>query len=294
MARAASYVGRFAPSPTGRLHMGSLIAALASYAQARQQRGRWLLRMEDIDPPRERPGAAEAIEADLKRFGMSPDEPTLFQSTRTAAYQQALDQMKASGHVFPCGCSRRHLGHGHLYPQTCSGGLPPGRERRSWRVRVSGRYGFDDLLQGAYGQQLETEVGAFILWRADGQPAYQLAVVVDDHFQGITEVVRGSDLIGSTPRQLFLQRLLGLPQPAYLHLPVALNEQGNKLSKQTGARPIDPQQPMPALARAWSFLGQEKPPAEALTSPEAFWRWAPARWTIKLIPAVTEIPENRL
>ncbi|MEM7708646.1 MAG: tRNA glutamyl-Q(34) synthetase GluQRS [Pseudomonadota bacterium] len=294
MARAASYVGRFAPSPTGRLHMGSLIAALASYAQARQQQGRWLLRMEDIDPPRERPGAAEAIEADLKRFGMSPDKPTLFQSTRTTAYQQALNRLKASGHVFPCGCSRRHLGHGHLYPQTCSGGLPPGRERRSWRVRVSGRYAFDDLLQGAYGQQLETEVGAFILWRADGQPAYQLAVVVDDYFQGITEVVRGSDLIGSTPRQLFLQRLLGLPQPAYLHLPVALNEQGNKLSKQTGARPIDPQQPMPALARAWSFLGQEEPPAEALTSPEAFWRWAPARWKANRIPAVTEIPANGL
>lgn len=274
--------------------MGSLIAALASFAQARHHGGRWLLRMEDIDPPRERPGAARAIEEDLKRFGMSPDGPTLYQSTRTAAYRLALHRLKASGHVFPCGCSRRHLGHGKLYPQTCSGGLPIGRTARSWRIRVSGCLGFRDLLQGEYRQDLASEVGPFILWRADGQPAYQLAVVVDDHFQRVSEVVRGSDLLESTPRQLFLQRLLGLPQPRYLHLPIALNEQGNKLSKQTGARPIDPQQPVPALLRAWSFLGQEPPPRAATASAEAFWRWAPARWQKDRIPAVTEISASRL
>ena len=290
----AAYVGRFAPSPTGRLHMGSLIAAVASYAQAQAHQGRWLLRMEDIDPPRERPGAAKAIEEDLKRFGFQADQPALYQSDRTKAYRQALDRLLASGQVFRCGCSRRHLGHGRTYPNTCSGGLPSGRAPRSWRVRVSGQVVFSDALQGVCRQNLVTDAGAFILWRADGQPAYQLAVVVDDDYQGITEIVRGQDLLDSTPRQIFLQRLLGYTTPVYLHIPIAINHQGNKLSKQTGADPIDPQKPMPALRRAWRFLGQLDPPQDALSSVESFWHWASLHWSAKRIPAASEIPLNRV
>lgn len=274
--------------------MGSLIAAVASYAQARAQHGRWLLRMEDIDPPRERPGAAQAIEEDLKKFGFEVDQPALYQSNRIAAYQRALERLKASGHVFHCGCSRRHLGHGKTYPNTCSGGLPPARVPRTWRIRVSGQVRFHDGVQGDGRQDLVTEAGAFILWRADGQPAYQLAVVVDDHYQAITEVVRGQDLLDSTPRQIFLQRLLGYPTPDYLHIPVAVNHLGDKLSKQTGADPIDPQQPLPALLRAWRFLGQMDPPVSALSTVERFWQWAPGHWSTQHIPSAPEIPLNRV
>ncbi len=272
--------------------MGSLIAAVASYAQARSLGGRWLLRMEDIDPPRERPGAAKAIEHDLIRFGLHSDKPTLYQSGRSAVYRQALQRLIDSGHAFACGCSRRHLGHGPIYPNTCSGGMPGDRTQRTWRIRTCGQFGFVDQVQGPFSQNLAVDVGAFIAWRADNLPAYQLAVVVDDEDQGITEVVRGCDLLDSTPRQIYLQRLLGLSTPRYLHLPVALNQQGSKLSKQTGARAIDPQQPIPALLAAWEFLGQSKPPKEACRSTQEFWCWAPARWSVRKVPTVSEIPIN--
>ena len=290
---AAGYVGRFAPSPTGRLHLGSLVAAVASYAQARAAGGRWLVRMEDLDPPRERPGAAQAIEADLRRFGMQADEPVLYQSTRSAAYEAALDALQAQGQLFPCACSRKSLRGHAIYPGTCRGGLKPGEKGRTLRVRVAGRITFVDQLQGEQQQDLEREVGDFVVRRGDGLTAYQLAVVVDDAAQGVTEVVRGSDLLDSTPRQIYLQRLLGLPTPQYVHVPVAVNPAGTKLSKQTGATPVDPQNPLPALKAAWRLLGQAAPPGTPQASPAEFWEAAMPRWQLDHVPAVGEVAADR-
>lgn len=292
-AEATGYVGRFAPSPTGRLHLGSLVAAVASYAQARAAGGRWLVRMEDLDPPRERPGAAQAIEADLKRFGMAADEPVLYQSTRSAAYQAALDALAAQQRLFLCACSRKSLRGHAIYPGTCRAGLAPGQTGRTLRVRVAGRVSFVDQLQGKQEQDLEREVGDFVVRRGDGLTAYQLAVVVDDAWQGVTEVVRGSDLLSSTPRQIYLQRLLGLPTPQYVHVPVAVNPAGTKLSKQTGATPVDPQNPLPALKAAWRLLGQAALPGTHRATPKEFWETAVPHWRLHRVPAVGEVSADR-
>lgn len=255
--------GRFAPSPTGELHFGSLVAALASWLRARRQGGAWLVRIEDIDPPREVPGSAQSILAALEQLGLTADAPPLYQSRRGDAYAAALQRLRDGGHVFPCWCSRAELEaagtlhrDGHCVAPTRDGRAP------AWRLRVPDvDIAFEDALQGPQHENVREAVGDFVLQRADGLWSYQLACVVDDAFQGITEVVRGADLLDSTPRQILLQRLLGLPTPAYLHLPLAVDAAGRKLSKSTEAPAIDTRDPRATIARALRFLGQAVPDA---------------------------------
>ncbi len=289
----APYRGRFAPSPTGPLHFGSLVAAVGSYLQARASRGRWLVRMEDLDPPREMPGAADAILRTLERFALEWDEEVLYQSRRSEAYEVALARLDRLGMLYPCGCSRKEVAtegrrgeYGVIYSGRCRGGLAPGKQPRALRVRVKDEpIEFIDRLRGGYGQNLAREVGDFVVRRADGFYAYQLAVVVDDGFQGITEVVRGADLLDNTPRQIHLQRLLGMPTPSYLHLPVALNRQGQKLSKQNRATAIDHQEPGPTLALALDFLGHPPPAELRKAPPRELLEWAVAGWSPARVPA---------
>jgi len=246
------------------LHFGSLVAALASYLAARSAGGKWLLRMEDLDKPREQPGAADDILRVLDKLGLAWDGPVLYQSTRFERYRAVLDDLARRGFAYPCACTRRELEDSALaidgsriYPGTCRRGLAPGKAARSTRARTHGApIGFADAVQGWREQRVEAEVGDFVLLRADGITAYQLAVVVDDLDQGITDVVRGADLLDSTARQIHLQRLLGARTPRYAHVPVAVNAAGEKLSKQTGARPLDLSDPHAELARARRFLNQ--------------------------------------
>jgi glutamyl-Q tRNA(Asp) synthetase len=266
------YVGRFAPSPTGLLHAGSLVAALASWLDARAHDGRWLVRIEDLDTPRNLDGAAEAILGQLARCGLVPDETPQRQSTRTDAYEDALARLVAAQRAYPCGCSRRDLElavaparnertrHAErIYPGTCRDGLR-GKPARSFRLRIAppgttaSTVAWFDRRLGARQQDVAAEVGDFVLKRADGFWAYQLAVVVDDAAQGVSDVVRGEDLAGNTARQILLQRLLGLPTPRYLHTPLVLAPSGEKLSKQTGAEPLDLRAPLAALRAAAAVL----------------------------------------
>ncbi|HEX7369583.1 MAG TPA: tRNA glutamyl-Q(34) synthetase GluQRS [Rhodanobacteraceae bacterium] len=263
-----TYRGRFAPSPTGELHFGSLVAALASWLRARQQRGEWLLRVEDIDPPREVPGSAESILATLTKLGLAADGSTLYQSWRGDAYAAALARLRDAGHAFPCWCSRADLeASGTLHRDgRC---ITPRRDDRApaWRLRVPDLdIVFDDILQGPQRQNVHETIGDFVLLRADGLWSYQLACVVDDAFQGITEVVRGCDLLDSTPRQILLQRLLDLPTPDYLHLPLAVDAAGCKLSKSNDAPAIDADAAHAALSRALRFLGQSIPDSADATT----------------------------
>lgn len=287
----AAYVGRFAPSPTGALHFGSLVAAVGSFLDAHAHQGRWLLRVEDVDTPRSVAGAAEGILATLARFGFEWDGGIVWQSRRTAAYEAALDTLKAAGHVYPCACARRELADQPLardgsrrYPGTCRDGLPPGREGRAWRVRAEGVIRFDDAVQGAQQIDLAADAGDYVIRRADGLFAYQLAVVVDDAEAGVTHVVRGADLLDSTARQIHLLGLLGQAVPAYAHLPLATNAAGEKLSKQTLARAIDEHPPATALLAALRFLGQNPPAALAAAPLPEIWQWARAHWSIAAVP----------
>ena len=250
-----TYRGRFAPSPTGLLHFGSLVAAVGSWLCARRAGGQWLLRVEDIDPPREMPGSAAAILAALPAFGLVADAPPLFQSQRRAAYDAAFERLRAADLVFPCWCSRAQLAEAGGVHRDGRCIAPPEPQRPpAWRLRVPDvSIAFDDALQGPQRQDLR-ETGDFVIRRVEGYYAYHLACVVDDAFQGITDVVRGTDLLDSTPRQIWLQRCLDLPTPAYRHLPLALDGQGRKLSKSTQAHPVDPADPLPALRRALAFL----------------------------------------
>ena len=257
------YVGRFAPSPSGPLHFGSLVAALASWLDARAAGGRWLVRIEDLDAPRTQPGAADEILRTLDAVGLVWDGPVLYQSTRLALYREALTQIE--NHTYWCACSRREIADSSLglatdgaqiYPGTCRGGVAPGKTPRALRLKAAGAVEFIDRVQGRQAQLLERDVGDFVLKRADGQFVYQLAVVVDDAAQGVTDVVRGADLLDSTPRQIHLQRLLGYPTPRYLHVPAAVNKAGEKLSKQTGAQAVDPADKQHEIRRALAFLGQ--------------------------------------
>lgn len=296
---AQPYCGRFAPSPTGPLHFGSLIAALASCLDARAHGGRWLVRIEDVDTPRNVPGAAEDILRTLEACGFVWDGPVLRQSSRLDAYEAALDSLRGAGRVYPCACSRseiaartgrRAVDGGLLYPGTCRAGLAPGRLPRAWRLRVDeGLIAFSDRLQGEVKQDLAAEVGDFVLARADGLHAYQLAVVVDDHFQGVTDVVRGADLLASTPRQIALQRCLGYPVPRYAHLPLATNPAGEKWSKQTRAPALASVRPAGELVRALRFLGQPAPAELARASVSEVWAWARENWSFAAIPACAAI-----
>ncbi|MFN3593587.1 MAG: tRNA glutamyl-Q(34) synthetase GluQRS [Thiobacillaceae bacterium] len=283
------YRGRFAPTPSGPLHFGSLVAALGSYLEARRHGGEWLLRIEDVDPPRVVAGAADAILRTLEAFGFEWDGAVLYQSRRLAAYRDALERLQREDWVYACTCSRKRIAaaarrgvDGPVYPGHCRArrvGLGPA----ALRLRVpQARIVFDDALHGCVGCDVATECGDFVLRRADGVYTYQLAVVVDDAAQGITHVVRGADLIASTPRQIVLQRALRLPTPQYLHLPVVLDARGDKLSKQTLAQPIDPRAPLPALIAAWAFLGQTPP--GRLAGVQEFWSMARAGWTATRIP----------
>jgi glutamyl-Q tRNA(Asp) synthetase len=286
------YRGRFAPSPTGALHFGSLVAAVGSYLEAKSRGGAWLVRMEDLDPPRMQAGAKDQILRALEACGMAWDGDIRYQSQRGAAYRAALARLEAQGLVYACGCSRREIADSSLapdgtliYPGTCRNGIAPGKTLRATRLRVGDAViEFEDAVQGKVHQVLATEVGDFVLFRADGLYAYQLAVVVDDAEQGITDVVRGADLLDSTPRQIYLQRRLGLPTPRYLHLPAAVNAAGEKLSKQTLAAPVNAHHPVPVLVEVMGFLGQAPPAQLRRATLDEFWRWALAHWDAQRIP----------
>ena len=286
--------GRFAPSPTGPLHFGSLVAALGSYLDARAQGGRWVVRIEDIDAPRTQPGAADSILSVLEGCGFEWDGPVVRQSKRTGLYREALDRLAATGHAYPCACTRKEIADSasaidgaRIYPGTCRSGLGPGRTARALRVRTDETaIEFADRLQGRISQSVAREVGDFVLVRADGVFAYQLAVVADDADQAITDVVRGADLVDSTARQIHLQRLLGIPSPRYLHLPVATTAAGEKLSKQSGAGPAGPG----SLGAALAFLGHA-PPAGLRNAPvRELLGWAIAHWDIARLPKARAIP----
>ncbi len=286
-----AYVGRFAPSPTGDLHFGSLTAAMASYLQARTLNGQWLLRIEDLDPPREVAGSADRIIADLRRFGMVPDRAVMYQSRRQQAYTLASTRLLDSGLAFLCCCSRNSLPASGIYPGTCRTGISPDSRKRpcAIRVRVAAQpIEFTDVVQGLQRQDLQTSCGDFVIRRADGLTAYQLAVVVDDAHQGVTEVVRGADLLDSTGRQIWLQKNLGLPTPGYLHLPVAVQTDGSKLSKRLSSDPVRNLPPAEALRSALQFLGHEAP---ALSLADT-WKWALDNWSPALIPRQKTRPWN--
>lgn len=282
----SAYRGRFAPSPTGALHAGSLVAALASWLDARAHGGAWLVRIEDVDTPRCVPGADREILRQLAACGLVPDEPPLWQSTRGAAYAQALQQLVQAGQAYACGCTRKDIATWWqargvrpqpdaelVYPGTCRAGLN-GKPARAWRLRVEGTVHWQDRRLGPQAQDVARAVGDFVLKRADGLWAYQLAVVVDDAAQGITDVVRGEDLADNTARQILLQRALGLPTPRYLHTPLVLAADGRKLSKQNGAAPLDLADPLEALRRAAAAL--RLPPCAGAT---------PAEWLQQAVQA---------
>jgi len=281
-----NYRGRFAPSPTGPLHFGSLVAAIGSYLDAKHHQGKWLVRIEDLDTPRTVSGTASDILYTLQAYGLHWDEDVVYQSRRTAAYEGAFHRLKDTRAVYPCACSRKEIAdsalqHGDelVYPGTCRNGIAQGKDVRSWRVRVNDtRIAFKDRIQGNIAQDLATEVGDFVVLRADGLFAYQLAVVLDDAAQGITDVVRGADLLYSTPRQVHLQQLLGLVTPSYMHLPVAVNAQGQKLSKQTLARPVDKNNTVATIFDVLVFLHQQPPTKLRLGSVGQILDWAIPNW----------------
>lgn len=291
------YVGRFAPTPSGPLHFGSLIAAVGSYLDARARGGRWLLRIEDLDPPRAVPGAAERIIRTLTAYGFQWDGEIVYQSQRGEAYERALEQLRQMGAVYACGCTRKEIQaagkagpFGPIYPGTCRNGLPHGKVKRALRLITHSRcIGFDDRLQGHYSQCLEAEIGDFVVRRADGLFAYHLAVVIDDAWQGVTDVVRGVDLLDSTPRQIYLQQLLQLPTPGYMHLPIAVNAEGQKLSKQNLAPPVADDKPAATLLQTLAFLNQNPPQALLHEPLEMLWDWAIAHWDPQRIPHTREI-----
>ena len=311
----SGYIGRFAPSPTGPLHAGSLVAALASWLDARAHGGRWLVRIEDVDTPRCLAGAGQVIVQQLAACGLVANEPPVFQSQRSALYQQALDQLIAEERAYPCGCTRQDIAralatagqarvrNGELvYPGTCRHGLH-GRPARAWRfltvkntsnrpeahavyaqaainsvaifamADVDEEVSWHDRRLGFQSQNVSREVGDFVLKRADGLWAYQLAVVVDDAAQGVSDIVRGEDLADNTPRQILLQRALGQPLPRYLHTPLVLGENGEKLSKQNGAQALDTSRPLLALNQAAAMLGL---PTQAGTVADALAAWVNA------------------
>ena len=277
---ASDYVGRFAPSPTGPLHFGSIVAALASFLQARQAGGRWLLRIEDLDPPREQTGATEAIITTLETLGLAWDGDVEYQSARAAAYEEALRQLQDEAFTFACTCTRKSL-QGGVYPGTCRGFRHTRPQRHAIRVLVAETtVGFFDSVYGYREQALADSVGDFVLRRSDGLYGYHLAVVVDDAASRVTEVVRGADLLDSTPRQIYLQRLLGLATPRYAHIPLVLNASGTKLSKQTHAEPVDLDYPARALIRALRFLKQAPPPHLATADVAAVLSWGIRHWSI--------------
>lgn len=285
--KSPAYIGRFAPSPTGPMHFGTLIAATGSYLRARASGGAWLLRIEDVDVTRAVPGMADHMLRTLAAFGFEWDGEVVYQSKRGDYYADALRRLEHDGLLFPCTCSRKQLADADagVYPGTCRARKLPLREPHALRVRVPDlTIEFEDAVMGAQAQKLASECGDFVLRRRDGLYAYQLAVVVDDALQDVTEVVRGADLLDSTARQICLQRLLGYPTPAYLHLPVAVDRHGAKLGKSTGAAVIDVRRPAAEIIRTLDFLGQHPPPELADADLAEVWRWAGENWDSHKIP----------
>ncbi|MFO6297761.1 tRNA glutamyl-Q(34) synthetase GluQRS [Rahnella selenatireducens] len=279
------YTGRFAPSPSGELHFGSLIAALGSYLHARAQKGQWLVRIDDIDPPREIPGSADRILATLERYGLEWDRDVVWQSKRHDAYREVLDRLFQERKSYYCTCTRQRIAQtGGIYDGHCRD-LNLGAENAAIRLHQTlPVYGFDDDFQGHLQADCQLAEEDFIIRRRDGLFAYNLAVVVDDHFQGINHIVRGADLIEPTVRQISLYRHLGYPQPGYLHLPLALNENGDKLSKQNHAPALPEGDPRPVIINALKFLGQTLPENWQDYTLPLLLRWATTHWTPSEIP----------
>lgn len=295
------YCGRFAPTPSGPLHFGSMVAAIGSFCDARASEGSWHVRIDDIDTPRVVRGVADHILRTLEAFKLEWDGRPVYESRNRDAYHSALHVLREAGRVFACACSRREISdagiaglEGPVYPGTCRDGPRPGRPVRSLRLRVEegSTTSFTDELQGKISQELAAEVGDFVVYRSDGIFAYHLACVVGDAHQNITHVVRGADLIDSTPRQIYLQRLLNLPTPSYLHLPVATNSRGEKLSKQTRATPVDPASAGQTISTVLGFLGQQPPAELANWSASEAIEWAINNWRREnlLTAAAIELP----
>ncbi|GIZ12248.1 tRNA glutamyl-Q(34) synthetase GluQRS [Pseudomonas sp. NCCP-436] len=289
------YIGRFAPTPSGYLHFGSLVAALASYLDARAAGGRWLLRMEDLDPPREMPGAQDAILRTLEAYGFEWDGEIVRQSERIADYVAVLTRLYDQGLAYACTCSRRQLeGYAGIYPGFCRNACHP-QQDAAIRLRVPNlQYQFTDRVQGEFRQHLSHEVGDFVIRRRDGLFAYQLAVILDDAWQGVTDVVRGADLLDSTPRQLYLQELLGLPQPRYLHVPLLIQPDGHKLGKSYRSPPLSADQAGPLLQRALRALGQQPPPELQGCPPGQLLAWGVSHWDVTRIPRQRTLAEAEL
>ena len=299
IATGSQYVGRFAPSPTGPLHFGSLVAAVASYLQARAHDGLWLLRIEDIDPPREQLGATDLILGALEAYGFAWDGDVIYQSESAEAHEAALRTLLDNSQAYPCGCSRKDLADaprgalGTIYPGTCRNGCD--KAETAIRIRTDDvPIRFEDGLQGLQVQRLESESGDFIIKRRDGLIAYQLAVVVDDELEGITEIVRGIDIMDSTTRQIWLQRLLGYRTPHYLHIPVITHPDGDKLSKLTGAPGIRSDEVRPTLVAALRALQQEPPADLADASVPDIWRWAVSNWKTLPLQGLTKLTTDSI
>ncbi|MDM9595888.1 tRNA glutamyl-Q(34) synthetase GluQRS [Pseudomonas guariconensis] len=291
----SSYIGRFAPTPSGFLHFGSLVAALASWLDARAVGGRWLLRMEDTDPPREMPGARDAILQTLERYGLEWDGEVVHQSQRHEAYAEVVERLMRMGLAYACTCSRKQLeGYGGVYPGLCRN-AGHARECAAIRLRVPELiYRFTDRVQGAFEQHLGHEVGDFVIQRRDGLYAYQLAVVLDDAWQGVTDIVRGADLLDNTPRQLYLQELLGFSQPRYLHIPLITQPDGHKLGKSYRSPPLAADQATPLLLRALRALGQATEPGMERASPAEVLTVARQQWRPEAIAHKLTVPEADL
>jgi glutamyl-Q tRNA(Asp) synthetase len=288
------YRGRFAPSPTGPLHEGSILAALASYLDAKANHGLWFVRMEDLDPPRESPAAATSILQTLEALSLHWDGQVLYQSQRQAAYEEALAEFENKKLIYACRCSRQMLAdYGNVYPGTCRSLNFSVQTPVALRCRVSCRtVSFTDRIQGVLFQHLENEVGDFVILRKDGFFAYQLAVVVDDAFQGITDIVRGIDLLDSTPRQIYLQEILGFATPRYAHIPVLVNAQGQKLGKQQHAEAAATTRPSQILFKSLQRLHQNPEPELEYCAPEEILAWGKTHWDITKLTGIKQIPEN--
>lgn len=287
------YIGRFAPSPTGPLHFGSLVAAVASYCDAKAHKGKWLLRIEDIDTPRVQPGATDSIINTLAAFGFKWDGDIMYQSQRNKAYLEAFNRLNHQQLLYPCTCTRKEIAdsstvmgiEGIVYPGTCLHHAIKQNHPIAWRIKTEDKpMCFYDAIQGNITQNLQSDIGDFVLKRADGIFTYQLAVVVDDAEQGITHVVRGSDLLNSTTRQIFLQQLLGFDTPHYVHIPVVTNPHGEKLSKQTLATALSLTNIQQQLYDAFCFIGLAPPTTIKNATPKEMWRWAIAHWRIDAMP----------
>ena len=290
------YIGRFAPSPTGPLHFGSLLAAVASYLDARSNNGFWLVRMEDLDPPREPSGAADLILQQLSALGLEWDGEVLYQSTRLEAYQQTLQQLQVKNLCYGCDCTRRQIKEmGNVYNGSCRQRSLPAAKEFAVRLKTEAvGIAINDLIQGPYAQNIAKDIGDFVIRRKDGLFAYQLAVVVDDEFQNITHIIRGFDLIDSTPRQIYLQRLLNFSEPDYGHIPIIVNDQGQKLSKQHFAPSINTENAAQLIHRALKFLGQSPPEHMQQQKAQTQLRWAIENWDIQAVPKLATIPDDTL